>query len=90
MEAHEKSVNYVDLYPGADKPYLVTTGDDKTVKVWDYLSKSCVQTMEGSAEAKTEQSKSGIAVPTESKIRSTTPSSAPGPLLSVKTPMRWP
>jgi len=47
MEAHEKGVNYIDFYPGADKPYLVTTGDDKTVKVWDYLSKSCVQTMEG-------------------------------------------
>ncbi|GLB34322.1 putative the coatomer is a cytosolic protein complex that binds to dilysine motifs and reversibly associates with Golgi non- clathrin-coated vesicles, which further mediate biosynthetic protein transport from the ER, via the Golgi up to the trans Golgi network [Lyophyllum shimeji] len=47
MDAHDKGVNYVDFYPGADKPYLVTTGDDKTVKVWDYLSKSCVQTMEG-------------------------------------------
>jgi coatomer subunit beta' len=47
MEAHDKGVNYVDFYPEADKPYLVTTGDDKTVKVWDYLSKSCVQTMEG-------------------------------------------
>ena len=23
---------YVDFYPGADKPYLVTTGNDKTVK----------------------------------------------------------
>src|SRR5882757_2615889 len=40
MEAHDKGVNYVEFYPGADKPYLVTTGDDKTVKVWDYLSKS--------------------------------------------------
>ncbi|KAJ3899890.1 coatomer protein [Lentinula edodes] len=47
LEAHEKGVNYVDFYPGNDKPYLVTCGDDKTVKVWDYLSKSCVQTMEG-------------------------------------------
>ena len=48
LEAHEKGgVNFVEFYPGADKPYLVTTGDDKTVKVWDYLSKSCVQTLEG-------------------------------------------
>jgi coatomer subunit beta' len=38
MEAHEKGVNYVDFYPGADQPYLVITGDDKNVKVWDYLS----------------------------------------------------
>jgi len=47
LEAQKKGVNYVDFYLGADKPYLVTTGDDKTVKLWDYLSKSCVQTMEG-------------------------------------------
>jgi len=46
MEAHDKGVNYVDFYPGADKPYFVTADDDKTVKVWDYLSKSCVQTVE--------------------------------------------
>ena len=25
----------------------MTTGDDRTEKVWDYLSKSCVQAMEG-------------------------------------------
>ena len=48
LEAHEKGgVNYVDFYPGADKPYMLTSGDDRTVRVFDYLSKSCVQTLEG-------------------------------------------
>ncbi|KAG1746983.1 WD40-repeat-containing domain protein, partial [Suillus occidentalis] len=47
MDVHDKGVNYVDFYPGSDKPYLVTTGDDQTIKIWDYLCKSCVQTMEG-------------------------------------------
>ena len=47
MEAHDKGINYVNFYLGADKPYLMTTGDNKTIKVWDYLSKSCIQMMEG-------------------------------------------
>ena len=46
--AHEaKGVNYVDYYPQADKPYLITSSDDKTIKVWDYQTKSCVATLEG-------------------------------------------
>jgi len=47
LEAHDKGVNYVDYYPGSDKPYIATCGDDRTVKVYDYLSKSLVATMEG-------------------------------------------
>lgn len=31
LEAHEKGVNYVDYYHGGDKPYIVTTGDDRLV-----------------------------------------------------------
>jgi len=41
LEAHEKGgVNYVDFYPGTDKPYLATSGDDRTIKIWDNLSKA--------------------------------------------------
>lgn len=48
MLAHDiKGVNYVDYYPQADKPYLITSSDDKTVKVWDYQTKLCVATLEG-------------------------------------------
>lgn len=46
--AHDvKGVNYVDYYPQADKPYLITSSDDKSIKVWDYQTKSCVATLEG-------------------------------------------
>ena len=31
-------MNYVEFYAGADKPYLLTCGDDRTVKVLDYRS----------------------------------------------------
>ena len=48
FDAHEKGgVNFVEYYHGNDKPYMITTGDDKTIKIWDYLSKSCIQTLEG-------------------------------------------
>ncbi|BFZ57035.1 Coatomer subunit beta' [Savitreella phatthalungensis] len=47
LDAHEKGVNFVDYYPGSDKPYMITTGDDKLVKIWDYQTKACVQVLEG-------------------------------------------
>lgn len=48
LEAHEtKGVNHVDYYPLADRPYLLTTSDDRTCKVWDYTTKSLIATLEG-------------------------------------------
>jgi len=31
LDAHDKGVNYVEYYHGGEKPYLVTTGDDRFV-----------------------------------------------------------
>lgn len=46
--AHEtRGVNYASYYPQSDKPYLLTTSDDHTIKVWDYQTKSCVAVLEG-------------------------------------------
>lgn len=48
LKAHEtKGVNYVDYYPLQDKPYLITTSDDGTIKIWDYQTKSEVATLQG-------------------------------------------
>ena len=45
--SHEKGVNCIDYYPGGDKPYLLSGSDDRTVKIWDYQTKACLQTLEG-------------------------------------------
>lgn len=42
-----KGVNFADYYPQSDKPYLITCSDDKTIKIWDYQTKSCIATLEG-------------------------------------------
>lgn len=48
LEAHiTKGVNYVDYYPLNDKPYLITSSDDLSIKIWDYQTKANVATMEG-------------------------------------------
>jgi len=46
-EGHEKGVNCISYYLGGDKPYLISGSDDKLVKIWDYQTKSCIQTLQG-------------------------------------------
>ncbi len=46
LDGHEKGVNCIAYYAGGDKPYLISGGDDFSVKVWDYQNKKCIQTME--------------------------------------------
>jgi coatomer subunit beta' len=36
------------FFPG-DRPYLVSGADDRLVKVWDYQTKACIQTLDGHA-----------------------------------------
>jgi WD40 repeat protein len=34
---------------GGDRPFLISGADDRLIKVWDYQTKHCVQTLEGHA-----------------------------------------
>jgi len=47
LEGHDKGVNAIDYYAGGDKPYLISGADDFLVKIWDYQTKACVQTLDG-------------------------------------------
>ncbi|CCJ28438.1 unnamed protein product [Pneumocystis jirovecii] len=50
LDVGERGINYVEYYHAGDKPFLVTAGDDHMIKIWDYQTKSCVQTLEGHSE----------------------------------------
>ena len=42
-------MNCVEYFGGGDRPYLISGADDKLVKVWDFQTKCCVQTLDGHA-----------------------------------------
>ncbi|KAG5494521.1 hypothetical protein GH5_02544 [Leishmania sp. Ghana 2012 LV757] len=43
LEGHDDGVNCVEFYPRGDKPYLLSGSDDRTVRLWDYQTKGCLQ-----------------------------------------------
>jgi coatomer subunit beta' len=45
LSGHKKGVNCVEYAPTGEKPYLITGADDRTVCVWDYQTKQCIQTL---------------------------------------------
>eukprot|EP00828_Plagiopyla_frontata_P048307 TRINITY_DN9219_c0_g1_i2.p1 TRINITY_DN9219_c0_g1~~TRINITY_DN9219_c0_g1_i2.p1 ORF type:complete len:582 (-),score=100.39 TRINITY_DN9219_c0_g1_i2:88-1833(-) len=46
LTGHQSGVNTLDYYKG-DKPYIISGGDDKLIKIWDYQTKICIHTLEG-------------------------------------------
>lgn len=50
LDVGDRGINYVEYYHAGDKPFLITAGDDHLIKIWDYQTKSCIQTLEGHSE----------------------------------------
>ena len=44
---HKQGVNCIAYLSGSDRPHIISGSDDLTVKIWDYQTKACLQTLEG-------------------------------------------
>ncbi|KAL5367822.1 coatomer complex beta [Cryptosporidium parvum] len=51
LTGHEGGINCLAYSPSAEKPYIATGSDDKTVRVWDYQTKQCIQVLTGHTKA---------------------------------------
>jgi len=47
LQGHQRGVNCVEYAPTGEKPYLISGSDDRTVRIWDYQTKHCIQTLSG-------------------------------------------
>lgn len=47
LTGHQRGVNCVEYAAGGEKPYLISGSDDRTVRIWDYQTKHCIQTLSG-------------------------------------------
>ncbi|KAK6589449.1 coatomer complex beta [Cryptosporidium xiaoi] len=51
LSGHDGGINCLAYSPSAEKPYIATGSDDKTVRVWDYQTKQCIQVLSGHTKA---------------------------------------
>eukprot|EP00921_Rhytidocystis_pertsovi_P015616 GHVQ01024830.1.p1 GENE.GHVQ01024830.1~~GHVQ01024830.1.p1 ORF type:complete len:844 (+),score=76.21 GHVQ01024830.1:281-2812(+) len=47
LMGHDRGVNCIEYSPNGERPYIVSGSDDKTVRVWDYQTKQCIQVLSG-------------------------------------------
>lgn len=47
LTGHQRGVNCIEYAVGGEKPYLISGSDDRTVRIWDYQTKHCIQTLSG-------------------------------------------
>merc|ERR1719262_1081720 len=47
LTGHTRGVNCVEYSPSGEKPYLISGSDDQQIRIWDYQTKQCIQTLSG-------------------------------------------
>ncbi|VTZ67291.1 coatomer subunit beta, putative [Plasmodium chabaudi chabaudi] len=47
LTGHTKGVNCIDYSSSGETSYIISGSDDKTIRVWDYHTKQCIQVLSG-------------------------------------------
>ncbi|CRG96603.1 beta subunit of coatomer complex, putative [Plasmodium gallinaceum] len=47
LTGHTKGVNCIDYSSSGETSYIISGSDDKTIRIWDYHTKQCIQVLSG-------------------------------------------
>ncbi|SBT70834.1 coatomer subunit beta, putative [Plasmodium malariae] len=47
LTGHTKGVNCIDYSSSGETSYIISGSDDKTIRIWDYHTKQCIQVLTG-------------------------------------------